>query len=124
MDPMVVLIVDDEEDLVSALVERLEMRGIEAVGVQSGAEAVRLVGAKAFDVVVLDVKLQGEDGVDVMKRIKQIHPQLPVILLTGHMSKETSEEGFRAGAIDYIIKPIQIDDLLGKMREAITLFRK
>lgn len=119
-----VLIVDDEEELVSALVERLEIRDIDAVGVHCGAEALAAVERQDFDVVVLDVRLPGEDGVDVMKRIKQRRADLPVILLTGHMSREASDEGLKAGAIDYIIKPIQIDDLITKMREAVAAFGK
>lgn len=116
------LIVDDEEELVSTLVERLELRGFEAVGVRNGDEALGRVRAGPVDVVVLDVKLRGEDGVEVMKRIKALRPTLPVILLTGHMSQESSAEGLRAGAIDYIIKPVDIDVLVQKMREAIALF--
>ncbi len=123
-DVLKVLIVDDEDDLVSTLVERLELRGVDAVGVNSGDHAIEQIRNASFDIVVLDVKLKGEDGVEVMKRIKEIHPTLPVILLTGHMSPEASEEGFKAGAIDYLIKPINLDDLIVKMNEAISLYRK
>jgi DNA-binding response OmpR family regulator len=119
---MKVLIVDDEEDLIVTLVERLEIRGFEAVAVQTGNAAVEQIQNHPFDVVVLDIKLKGEDGVEVMKRIKQIKNNLPVILLTGHMSKETNEEGLKAGAIDYIIKPINIDDLIVKLQEAVALY--
>ena len=119
---MKVLIVDDEEDLIVTLVERLEIRGFEAVAVQTGKTALEQIQKHPFDVVVLDIKLKGEDGVEVMKRIKQIKNNLPVILLTGHMSKETNEEGLKAGAIDYIIKPINIDDLIVKLQEAVALY--
>jgi two-component system OmpR family response regulator len=95
-----ILIVDDEEELVTTLVERMELRGLQAVGVTKGLEAVDLVERESFDVVVLDVKMPGEDGVEIMKRIKKIRPDLPVILLTGHMSMEASEEGLKAGAIE------------------------
>lgn len=117
-----VLIVDDEEELLETLIERLEIRGFSARGVRTGAEALEQVRQTPPDLVILDVKLKGEDGVTIMKQIKLINPNLPVLLLTGHMSKETSEEGLKAGAIDYIIKPIQIDDLIVKMREAIAVF--
>lgn len=118
-----VLIVDDELDLATTLVERLDIRGFEAMAVQTGDEAVDQVRRSHFDVVVLDIKLKGEDGVDVMNRIRQIEENLPVILLTGHMSKEANEEGLKAGAIDYIIKPIDIEDLVVKLREAVALYR-
>lgn len=121
-ESMKVLIVDDEEDLIVTLVERLEIRGFEAVAVQTGKAALEQIQNNPFDVVVLDIKLKGEDGVEVMKRIKQIKSNLPVILLTGHMSKETNEEGLKAGAIDYIIKPINIDDLIVKLQEAVALY--
>ena len=122
-EPLSILIVDDELDLAATLVERLDIRGFKAVAVQTGDAAIEQINQTRFDVVVLDIKLKGEDGVDVMKRIKQINERLPVILLTGHMSKETNEEGLKAGAIDYIIKPINIEDLVVKLREAVALYR-
>lgn len=117
-----VLIVDDEVDLSATLVERLDIRGFDAVAVQTGTEALEQVRENKFDVIVLDIKLKGEDGVDVMKQIKQIKKNLPVILLTGHMSREANEEGLKAGAIDYIIKPIDIEALIVKLREAVKLY--
>jgi DNA-binding response OmpR family regulator len=117
-----VLIVDDEVDLSGTLVERLDLRGFDAVAVQTGKQALDQIQHNKFDVVVLDIKLKGEDGVDVMKRIKQIKENLPVILLTGHMSKEANEEGLKAGAIDYIIKPIDIEDLIVKLHEAVAAY--
>jgi DNA-binding NtrC family response regulator len=119
-----VLIVDDEDDLLSTLVERLEFRGIRTVGVQTGEQALAKIAKQDFDVVVQDVKLKGEDGVEVMKNIKQIRPNLPVILLTGHMSQESSREGLEAGAIDYVLKPINLEDLIVKMQEAIATSRR
>jgi DNA-binding response OmpR family regulator len=121
-ESMRILIVDDEEELTATLVERLDIRGFKAVAVQTGEEALGQVREAAFDVVVLDIKLKGEDGVDIMKQIKQIRNNLPVILLTGHMSKEASEEGLKAGAIDYVIKPIDIEDLIVRLREAVASF--
>jgi DNA-binding NtrC family response regulator len=119
-DSFRVLIVDDEDDLLSTLVERLEFRGIGAVGVPTGTDALAEIAKQDFDVVVLDVKLKGEDGVEVMKQINQTQPDLPVILLTGHMSPETNREGLQAGAIDFILKPINLEDLIVKMQEAIA----
>jgi two-component system OmpR family response regulator len=113
-----ILLVDDETDLTTTLVERLSIRGFLATAVQTGDEALAAIRGNSFDVVVLDIKLKGEDGLDVMKKIKQIDRQLPVILLTGHMSKEASDEGFEAGAIDYVIKPIDIEEFIIKLRKA------
>ena len=116
-----VLIVDDEEELLSTLLERLEIRGVETVGVMTGQDALNEVEQTEFDVVVLDVKLKGEDGVDVMKRIQGIRPELPVILLTGHLSQDTNREGREAGAFDYLLKPTDLDVLIAKMQEAAAL---
>ncbi len=119
-----VLIVDDEDDLLSTLVERLEFRGIETVGVQTGEQALAKIREQEFGVVVQDVKLKGEDGIEVMKLIKKLRPELPVILLTGHMSPESSRDGIQAGATDYLLKPINLEDLIVKMEDAITANRR
>jgi DNA-binding response OmpR family regulator len=116
--PLNILLIDDETELTSTLAERLSMRGFRATAVQTGDEALAAVRGHPFDVVVIDIKLKGEDGLDVMKKIKRIDRNLPVILLTGHMSKEASDEGYEAGAIDYIIKPIDIEDFVSKLRKA------
>jgi DNA-binding NtrC family response regulator len=118
MSRLRVLFVDDEEELVSAVVERMELRDIDAQGATTGVDALRRVDAQAFDVVVLDVRMPGLGGLDVIRRIKQSHPQLQVILLSGHGSKETVEEGLRLGAFDYLQKPVDIDNLLQIIRRA------
>jgi DNA-binding NtrC family response regulator len=118
MEPLRVLFVDDEEELVSAVVERLELRGVEAVGSTSGEEALRLIEDRQFDVVVLDVKMPGLGGLDVIRRIKARLPDLEVVLLSGHGSAESVEEGMQLGAFDYLQKPIDIDVLLGLLRSA------
>ncbi len=119
-----VLIVDDEDDLLSTIVERLEFRGIETVGVQTGEQALAKIREQEFGVVVQDVKLKGEDGIEVMKLIKKLRPELPVILLTGHMSPESSREGIQAGATDYLLKPINLEDLIVKMQDAVAANRR
>jgi CheY-like chemotaxis protein len=123
MEKMRVLLVDDEEELVTTLVERLEIRGHAAVGVLAGADAIARVQEQTFDVAVLDLKMPGEDGVEIMKRLKRICPGLPIILLTGHMSEGASERAMQAGADDYIIKPVDIEDLVAKLRRAVAAAR-
>jgi len=118
MDAMRVLFVDDEEELVSAVVERLDLRGVEAEGVTSGAAALQRIEERDFEVVVLDVKMPGLGGLDVIKRIKQRHPAVQVVMLTGHGSSEDAEEGVRLGAFDYLQKPIDIEVLLEVLRKA------
>lgn len=118
MKPMRILVVDDEVDFVTTLVERLQLRSIEAEGVTRGFDALQLIGKKEFDIVLLDVKMPGLGGLEVIKRIKQDHPNLHVILLTGHGSAESAEEGMTAGAFDYLMKPVNIDKLIRIFKRA------
>jgi DNA-binding NtrC family response regulator len=111
MDPLRVLIVDDEEELVSALVERLNLRGFEAHGVTTGGEALAYLETWDCDVVLLDVRMPGLGGMEVIRRIKTMKPRLEVVLLTGHGSVKSVEEGMALGAFDYLMKPVKIDSL-------------
>ena len=112
MGALRVLIVDDEEELVSALVERLALRGFQAKGVTNGADALAYLAGAPCDVVLLDVKMPGIGGLEVIKRIKEQQPSLEVVLLTGHSSAQDAERGMTLGAFDYLMKPVKLDDLL------------
>jgi len=114
-----VLFVDDEEELVSATTERLAMRGVVADGLANGDEALKRIRENLYDVVVLDVKMPGLGGLEILKRIKGYRPDLPVILTTGHGSIRDGEEGLREGAFDYLIKPVDIEDLVNTIEEAV-----
>ena len=119
MDFFNVLVVDDEEDFVETLVNRLNKRKVPTTGVLSGEEAIDLMKKREFDVVILDVKMPGGmDGIETLREIKRVQPLAEVILLTGHGSVETSIEGMKLGAFDYILKPVKLEDLLVKMAEA------
>ena len=120
MDDVRVLFVDDEDELVSAVVERLVLRGISAAGATSGAQALELLASDPFDVVVLDVKMPGIGGLDVIRTINERHPGLKVVLMTGHGSVEDSELGLRLGAVAYLQKPVDLDTLLEIVRSAAT----
>ena len=115
-----VLFVDDEEELVSAVVERLQLRGIEAQGATAGADALKLIERETFDVVVVDVKMPGLGGLEIVRRVKAQHPGLQVILLSGHGSYADAEEGRHLGAFDYVEKPIDIEILIGILRNAVA----
>ena len=120
---MRVLLVDDEVEFVSALAERLNLRGFEAQIATSGVEALRKVDASPPDVVLLDVLMPGMSGLEVMKQIKKDHPQVQVILLTGRGSWD-GIQGIREGAYDCLMKPIQIEELMQVMSDAVESSRK
>ena len=120
MDYFNVLVVDDEEDFIETMVNRLKKRKIDAMGVLSGEEALELMKKKEFDVVILDIKMPcGMDGIEALKEMKKIQPLAEIILLTGHASVETSIEGMKLGAFDYLLKPITLEDLLPKLAQAL-----
>ena len=121
METFSVLLVDDEEEFLRTIIKRLTKRGIEAVGATRGEQALELMAESPRDVVVLDVKMPGMDGLEVLKRIKDQWPNTEVIMLTGHASVEAAVEGMDGGAFDYLMKPADFEDLLYKLEDA---FRK
>ena len=116
---MKIIIVDDEMDLVETLIERLSLRGITAKGASTGAEAIQVISKQSFDVVLLDVKVPGMSGLQVLRTIKEKSPEQKVILLTGHGSRKDADEGIRLGAHDYLMKPVNINDLISILRSAM-----
>ena len=117
---MRVLLVDDEEQLVSTLAERLTLRGIQASWVTSGVAALELVETETFDLAILDVKIPKISGLELKKRLQALHPEMKFIFLTGH----GSEDDFKIGAAEagedfYLVKPVKIESLLEKMNEAL-----
>ncbi len=120
MENMKVLFVDDEEELVTTLVERLEYRNIKADYSLEGLDALMKMRENEYDVVVLDLKLPGMDGVEVLGRIKKEHPDIPVLLITGHGSPIGEPDEKPDGAFDYLPKPIQLETLIAKLKEAVS----
>ena len=118
MSDLTALLVDDEAEFLETLLKRLRKRDVEAFGVRSGEEALAFLDDRPVDVVVLDVKMPGMDGIQALREIKKRDPLLEVIMLTGHASMEVAIEGMELGAFDYLMKPINIDDLLYKIQDA------
>jgi len=118
MDNFRILIVDDEDDFRETIINRLKARKIDVEGADSGPQALKMLGAQDFDVVVMDVKMPGMDGIETLREIKHKKPLVEVIILTGHASVETGIQGMQLGAFDYVMKPIALDDLLDKLRQA------
>ena len=116
--PINVLVVDDEKDFVEMLCLRLEGEGHRVRGVYSGRDALKAIGRVEPDVVVLDIKMPGMDGIETLKAIKADHPMVEVILLTGHGAIDTAVEGMKAGAFDYLLKPADYNELIQKLKTA------
>ena len=113
-----VLIVDDEDDFRETIVKRLKVRKLEAESASTGAAALALLAERAFDVMVLDVKMPDMDGIETLRQAKQIAPDTEVIMLTGHASMEFGMKGMQLGAFDYIMKPAPIGELLDTITQA------
>jgi len=113
-----VLLVDDEVEFLETLMKRIRKRGVRVSGVKSGDEALAFLSNTPVDVVVLDVKMPGMDGIETLRTIKKRHPLVEVIMLTGHANVEVAIQGMELSAFDYLMKPINIDDLLYKLQDA------
>jgi len=119
MKNLKILLVDDEEEFVTTLAERLELRGLQARTALNGEDALHMIEAETPRIVILDVMMPGLGGFEVLRRIKAQHPQIPVILLTGRGSEKEGVKGMELGAFDYLMKPLNIEELIKKMQEAI-----
>ena len=112
------LLVDDEREFVETLSERLLMRDIGSAVVYDGEEALRLVSEDEPEVVVLDLKMPGIDGIEVLRRLKQDYPLVEVIILTGHGSEKDRDLCMQLGAFAYLEKPVEIEELSATMQKA------
>jgi DNA-binding response OmpR family regulator len=107
-----VLLVDDEREFVESLSERLQLRNVLASVAHDGEEALSALEGEEADVMILDLRMPGIDGVEVLKRVKQSHPGVEVVILTGHGNEADEQEVFRLGASAYLKKPVDVDQLL------------
>jgi DNA-binding NtrC family response regulator len=113
------LLVDDEVPFVETMSKRLEKRNFKVTSSFSGTEALALLEKNEhIDVVILDVKMPGMDGISTLREIKRMRPLVEVIMLTGHGTIESGIEGMKLGAFDYLTKPCDMDKLLAKVQEA------
>jgi len=116
--PVKILIVDDEKDFVEMFSLRLTRQGEKVSTAYSGQEALDLLEKTPIDVVILDIRMPGMDGIETLKKIKAAHPLVEVIMLTGHGSTETAVEGLKEGAFDYLMKPADFEDISKKLANA------
>jgi two-component system, NtrC family, sensor kinase len=119
-----VLLVDDERHFREILVKRLSQRGIIALQASDGEEALRLLEEKPVDVIVMDVKMPRMNGIETLRHVKEQYPTTEVIMLTGHASTRDGVDGIKAGAFDYLTKPIEFEQLLRKIRQAQNKIRR
>jgi DNA-binding NtrC family response regulator len=116
--PIRVLLIDDEVGYINVLSNRLSKRNFVVAKANSGSEALQQMRRQDFDVAVLDLKMEDMDGIEVLKILKKMAPEVAVIMLTGHGSAEAAHEGIREGAYDYLTKPCEFEELVEKIRNA------
>jgi DNA-binding NtrC family response regulator len=112
------LLVDDEESFRNTLCKRLKRRGMDVEQAGSGEEALDMLETCRPDVVLLDVKMPGMDGLTALHKIKEVNPLIEVVMLTGHASMEIAIRGMELGAFDYLMKPVEFEELLYKLEDA------
>ena len=118
MENIQVMLVDDEVEFLNTLTKRLRKRGVDIKGVESGEKALEALKEGHYDVIILDVRMPGMDGIEVLRKIKDGYPLTEVIMLTGHANVEVAVQGMELGAFDYLMKPMDIDELLYKVEDA------
>ena len=114
-----VMLVDDEVPFVETMTKRLVKRDLNVIAAFSGQEALEILDKhRDVDVVILDVKMPGMDGIETLRKIKSAYPLIEVVMLTAHATVESAIEGMKFGAFDYLMKPCNMDQLIGKVNEA------
>jgi DNA-binding NtrC family response regulator len=118
MSPPKILLVDDEERFRVTLAKMLAAQGLATTSLESGALALEELQKQAYDVVLLDIRMPGMDGIETLRAIKQGHPDIEVIILTGHASMDAALEIIKLGGYDYLLKPCPLEELLLKIDAA------
>ena len=113
-----ILTVDDQMGIDSFFYEFFSVRNYEVFNALSGKEAIEIVKKHKPRIVLLDIKMRGMDGIETLKAIKARYPLIEVIMLTGHATVESAIDGMKDGALDYLMKPCDLDVLMAKVREA------
>ena len=117
--PIRLLLVDDEVGYLEVLGKRLRKRDFDVTTARSGAQAIRIARDHDFDVAVVDLKMEDMDGIELLKILRRMMPELQVIMLTGHGSERAARDGLSLGAFDYLLKPIDLEALLERVHAAV-----
>ena len=120
LGPVRLLLIDDEKDFINILAKRFKHRNIDVTKAFIGTEAIQALRENKFDVAVLDLKKEDMVGIEVIKIFKIMDTLLSVIMLTGHGSAESAEQGLKLGAFDYLSKPCELEDLVQKIMQAFA----
>lgn len=120
METMQLMLVDDEERFLSTTKKLLEREGYSVLTATNGSQALEMLRQKMIHVVILDVKMPGMDGNEILVQIKRQYPMTEVIMLTGHATVASAVDGLKSGASDYLMKPIDVHDLIAKAEEAFS----
>ncbi len=113
-----VLLVDDETEFTAALAERMEARGLKVDTASNGPDAIEMAGKQLYEAIVLDLLMPDMDGIETLKRLLAMNADLQVIMLTGHGSVQQGVQAVKAGAVDFLEKPADIETLMAKIEEA------
>lgn len=116
--PSIILLVDDEADFVEMLSLRLKESGETVLTAHSGSQCLEILEKTEIDVIILDVKMPGMDGIETLQEIKKRHPLIEVIMLTGHGTIDTAVQGMKLGAFDFLMKPADFDVFTAKVDQA------
>ncbi len=111
-DRIRLIIVDDEQEFADVLVKRMRRRGMEAAAAFNGEQALRLMRGNSFDLAIVDLKLEGMDGIEILRIFKMLDPGMPVLMLTGHGCEAAADLSMKNGAADYLSKPMDFDQLV------------
>jgi DNA-binding response OmpR family regulator len=118
MEKIKVMLVDDEEEFVTTLSARIKARGFASSVALTGEQALQIVFDQVPDVMILDLKMPGMDGMEVLRRVIKAYPKVRIIILTGHGSEKNKKEALSLGAFGYLQKPVRIDELVRHIRDA------
>jgi two-component system OmpR family response regulator len=113
-----ILLVDDEQEFTHVLAERMKARGLTVVTAANGSDALEKAEGEAFDAIILDMMMPGMDGIETLKRLRKINPDLQIIMLTGHATLKAGLDAVKLGAMDFLEKPADIQKLMEKIKEA------
>lgn len=119
-----ILVVDDEKHIRDSCIKLLQRKRFDAEGAADGAEALEKIGKAAYELVLLDIRMPGMDGIEVLRRARQIAPDILVLVLTGHGTLDTANEAMKLGAAGFIRKPISIEDLAESIDETLGRVHK